>query len=145
MEAVMAEGLGQVADRDERGRFVPGQSGNPAGKRPGTQNRATVLRTALDAADGPAMARVIIDKAVAGDVVTARFCLDRLEPRPRSRAITIDLPEGSRASDIVGGLRCDRPGDDGRRDHAGRGGAGDACARRQAQGDRGGMAREGAG
>jgi len=101
MEAVMAEGLGQVADRDERGRFVPGQSGNPAGKRPGTQNRATVLRTALDAADGPAMARVIIDKAVAGDVVTARFCLDRLEPRPRSRAITIDLPEGSRASDIV--------------------------------------------
>jgi len=80
---------------------VPGQSGNPAGKVPGTRNRATLLRAALDSEDGPAMARVIIDKAVAGDVVTARFCLDRLEPRPRSRAITIDLPEGTRAGDLV--------------------------------------------
>ncbi len=97
----MTQGLGQASARDERGRFVPGQSGNPAGKVPGTRNRATLLRAALDSEDGPAMARVIIDKAVAGDVVTARFCLDRLEPRPRSRAITIDLPEGRRVSDIV--------------------------------------------
>ncbi len=97
----MGDGLEQVSVRDERGRFVPGQSGNPAGKLPGTRNRATLLRAALDGEDGPAMARVIIDKAVAGDVVTARFCLDRLEPRPRSRAITIDLPEGARACDVL--------------------------------------------
>src|SRR5216684_1803048 len=92
----MTEGLEQASARDERGRFLPGQSGNPAGKVPGTRNRA-----ALDSEDGPAMARVIIDKAIAGDVVTARFCVDRLEPRPRSRAIAIDLPEGTRVSDIV--------------------------------------------
>src|SRR5713226_7361780 len=101
VEAAMTQGLGQASARDERGRFVPGQSGNPAGKVPGTRNRATLLRAALDSEDGPAMARVIIDKAVAGDVVTARFCLDRLEPRPRSRAITIDLPEDSRAHDVL--------------------------------------------
>ena len=47
------------------------------------------------------MARVIIDKALAGDVVTARFCLDRLEPRPRGRAISIELPEGARMRDVV--------------------------------------------
>jgi hypothetical protein len=47
------------------------------------------------------MARIVIDKALAGDVVTARFCLDRLEPRPRGRTIAIDLPEGARASDVV--------------------------------------------
>ncbi len=97
----MVGGSEQASARDERGRFVPGQSGNPAGKVPGTRNRATLLRAALDSEDGPAMARVIIDKAVAGDVVTARFCLDRLEPRPRSRAITIDLPEDSRAHDVL--------------------------------------------
>jgi len=91
----------QCSARDERGRFVPGISGNPAGKAPGTRNRATMLRTALDSDEGPAMARIVIDKALAGDVVTAKFCLDRLEPKPRNRAIEIDLPEGARARDLV--------------------------------------------
>src|SRR6266851_6812448 len=101
MESVMTEGLERRSMRDERGRFVPGHSGNPAGKVPGTRNRATLLRAALDSDEGPAMARVVIDKAVGGDVVTARFCLDRLEPRPRGRAIAIELPEGAKASDVV--------------------------------------------
>src|SRR6266446_8673441 len=101
METVMAEGLKQGSERDARGRFVPGQAGNPAGKLPGTCNRATLLKAALDSEDGPAMARIVIDKALAGDVVTARFCLDRLEPRPRGRAIAIDLPEGARMRDVV--------------------------------------------
>ena len=97
----MADGLEQGSWRDERGRFVAGQSGNPAGKAPGTRNRATLLRAALDGPDGPAMARVVIDKALGGDVVTARFVLDRLEPRPRSRPVEIDLPEGVRARDVL--------------------------------------------
>src|SRR5713226_4956443 len=101
METVMTQGLEQASARDERGRFAPGQSGNPAGKAPGTRNRATLLRAALDSEDGPAMARIVIDKALAGDVVTARFCLDRLEPRPRGRAIAINLPAGAKASDLV--------------------------------------------
>src|SRR6266436_505918 len=100
-EAIMAKGSGQAAMRDERGWFVPGRSGNPAGKVPGTRNRATLLRAALDSDEGPAMARVVIDQALAGDVVTARFCLDRLEPKPRSRAIAIDLPEGTRVGDLL--------------------------------------------
>jgi hypothetical protein len=33
------------------------------------------------------MARIVIDKALSGDVVTARFCLGRLEPRSRGRAV----------------------------------------------------------
>src|SRR6266851_2597909 len=95
--AAMMAGSLQGSMRDARGRFVPGQSGNPMGKVPGTRNRATLLRAALDSEEGPAMARIVIDKALTGDVVTARFCLDRLEPRPRGRAIAIDLPAGTRA------------------------------------------------
>jgi hypothetical protein len=60
-----------------------------------------LLCAALDSEEGPAMARIVIDKALAGDVVTARFCLDRLEPRPRGRMIAIELPEGARARDVV--------------------------------------------
>jgi hypothetical protein len=101
MEAAMTVGSEQSRVRDGRGRFVPGQSGNPAGKLPGTRNLATLLKAVLDSEEGPAMARIVIDKALSGDVVTARFCLDRLEPRPRGRAIAIDLPDGARASDVV--------------------------------------------
>jgi hypothetical protein len=101
MESAMTEGFEEVLGRDERGRFVPGQSGNPLGKAPGTRNRATLLRAALDGEEGPALARIIIDKALAGDVVTARFVIGRLEPKPRDRGIELDLPEGSRARDIV--------------------------------------------
>src|SRR5258708_27304383 len=97
----MMEGSVQGSGRDARGRFVPGQSGNPGGKLPGTCNRATLLKAALESDEGPAMARIVIDKALSGDVVTARFCLDRLEPRPRGRTIAIELPEGTKASDVV--------------------------------------------
>jgi hypothetical protein len=77
------EGINQTAMRDAYGRFMPGNSGNPAGKKPGTRNRATVLREALAEGEDIATARIIIDKALAGDAVAARFIVDRLTPRPR--------------------------------------------------------------
>ncbi len=78
--------------RDANGRFIPGQSGNPAGKRPGTRNRATVLREALRDGEEAATARIVIDKALSGNQVAARFVVDRLMPRPRGRTIELDLP-----------------------------------------------------
>jgi hypothetical protein len=83
-----------IVERDAKGRFAPGCSGNPAGKRPGTRNRATLLAAALEEGEGEAMARIVIDKALAGDATAARFCIDRLCPRPRGRAISLELPEG---------------------------------------------------
>jgi hypothetical protein len=76
-------------------------SGNPAGKRPGTRNCKTVLAEALRDGEDTAVARVVIDKALAGDTVAARFLLGLLSPKPRGRAITLDLPEGARAGDVV--------------------------------------------
>ncbi len=45
--------------RDASGRFIPGQSGNPVGKKPGTRNRATVLREALRDGEDVAAARIV--------------------------------------------------------------------------------------
>jgi hypothetical protein len=87
--------------RDASGRFLPGQSGNPAGKRPGTRNRATLIREAFAEGEEMVMARIVIDKAKAGDTVSARFLLGLLCPRPRGRAITLELPDGMRAGDTV--------------------------------------------
>jgi hypothetical protein len=95
------DGLAQGAIRDANGRFVPGRSGNPAGKKPGTRNRATVLRAALSDGEDKAAARIVIDKALAGDAVAARFIVDRLTPRPRGREIQLDLPAGAKASDVL--------------------------------------------
>jgi hypothetical protein len=94
-------GLGLGSGRDAAGRFVVGKSGNPAGKLPGTRNRKTVLAEALRDGEDTAVARVVIDKALAGDGVAARFCLGLLSPRPRGRAIELDLPDGTRPGDVV--------------------------------------------
>jgi hypothetical protein len=99
-EEIMGETC-EAPRRDFRGRFVPGQSGNPAGKQPGTRNRATMLREALADGEDATVARIVIDKALAGDAVAARFIVDRLTPRPRGREIELDLPEGSSAADIL--------------------------------------------
>src|ERR1700730_1589251 len=95
------DGINQTAMRDAHGRFVPGNSGNPTGKKPGTRNRATVLREALAEGEDIAAARIVIDKALAGDVVAARFVVDRLTPRPRGRSIALDLPGGETAGDVL--------------------------------------------
>jgi len=87
--------------RDAAGRFLPGQSGNPAGKLPGTRNRATLIRAAFAEGEEMVVARAVIDKAKDGDAVSARFLLGLLCPRPRDRAITLDLPDGMSAGDTV--------------------------------------------
>ncbi len=93
--------LDKSSPRDANGRFLPGQSGNPTGKKPGTRNHATLLREALNEGEDRTAARIVIDKALAGNLVAARFVVDRLMPRPRSRAIELDLPDGAGAGDIV--------------------------------------------
>jgi hypothetical protein len=92
---------GPASERDSAGRFVPGRSGNPAGKKPGTRNRKTVLAEALRDGEDITVARVVIDKALAGDAVAARFCLGLLSPKPRGRPIVLDLPEEAGAGDIL--------------------------------------------
>ena len=87
--------------RDSAGRFLPGQSGNPLGKAPGTRNHASRLRELMAEGEDRIIGRVLIDKAKSGDAVAARFVIAHLMPRPRSRAIELDLPESTWAGDIV--------------------------------------------
>jgi hypothetical protein len=66
-----------------------------------TPNRATMLAAALADHESRRIARVVIDKALAGDAVAARFVIGHLTPRPRGRPIALDMPDGARAGDIV--------------------------------------------
>src|SRR5271163_865990 len=79
--------------RDGRGRFQPGCSGNPAGKRPGTLNHATVLKRQMAEGDEEQFARQILDRARQGEWRALRFVWERLDPKPRQRSLELDLPQ----------------------------------------------------
>jgi hypothetical protein len=70
--------------------FQPGQSGNPAGKKPGTKNRKTILLQELEK-DGSALAAAIKTAALAGDASAMSLWLTRLEPALRSRGKTVEI------------------------------------------------------
>ena len=80
--------------------FKKGQSGNPRGKKPGTRNKATLAALELLEADLKAITRVCIDKAKGGDLGACKLILERLIPRNRERAIDLQFPELTRATEV---------------------------------------------
>ncbi len=81
--------------------FQRGQSGNPAGKVPGTRNRTTLAVEALLEGEAEALSRKAIDLALAGDTVALRLCLERIAPVRKGRAITLDLGPVKTAQDLA--------------------------------------------
>jgi len=88
-------------ERDERGRFLkgvsgnpegrfkPGQCGNPAGRPPGTRNKATETAELLLEGEAEALTRKAVEKALEGDPMALRLCLDRLIPPRRGRKVQL--------------------------------------------------------
>jgi len=68
-------------DRDERGRFLPGNSGGPG--RPSTvhEHRAAMVQ-AVTPEDIAAIMRQLVRQAVEGDVQAAKIILERFFGRP---------------------------------------------------------------
>ena len=76
-------------------KWKKGQSGNPAGKKPGTRHRATLAIEQLLDGEGEALTRKAIELALDGDMSALKLCLDRICPPRKSRPINIDLPDVS--------------------------------------------------
>jgi hypothetical protein len=72
-----------------------GQSGNPAGKKPGTRHRATLAVEKLLDGEGEELTRKAIELAKDGDLTALKLCLERICPPRKSRPINIDLPDVS--------------------------------------------------
>ena len=75
--------------------WKPGQSGNPAGRPPGTGEVAK-LRAAI-AASVPAILKNLTTAALAGDVQAAKLLLERVLPalKPAEQAQAVSIPEGT--------------------------------------------------
>lgn len=74
------------------GQFSKGTSGNPAGRPPGSRNKATLMMEAMLEGEGEQLTRKLIDLASGGDIVALRLCLERLIPPRKDRSICLDLP-----------------------------------------------------
>lgn len=86
--------------------WAPGQSGNPRGRPAGSRNRKNVIADEF-AKEGSAVARVVMDAALAGDMQAANLVLQRLSPPLRARAekvtfeLTPDAPLTTQAQQIM--------------------------------------------
>lgn len=81
--------------------FKPGQSGNPAGKKPGTRHKATRLAESLLDSQVKELVEKCVEMALGGDGQAMKVCMDRLLPPRKDRPIKIDLPEIKTTADIV--------------------------------------------
>lgn len=72
--------------------WQPGQSGNPKGRPIGSRNKKNVIAEEFEK-DGSAVARVVMNAALEGDMQAANMVLQRLSPPLRARAekVTFEL------------------------------------------------------
>ena len=80
--------------------FEKGRSGNPAGRRRGSRNRATLAAAVLLEGESEALTRKAVELALAGDPVALRLCIERILPVCRERAVRFALPAIEGANDV---------------------------------------------
>lgn len=86
--------------------WAPGQSGNPRGRPAGSRNRKNVIAGEL-AKEGSAVARVVMDAALGGDMQACNMVLQRLSPPLRARAekvtfeLSRDAPLATQAQQVL--------------------------------------------
>jgi hypothetical protein len=100
--APASEAAPPAKSRSNAGKFVPGRSANPAGKRKGTKNRRTIIAEKLLAnIDVPGILAKMERQAKKGDHAAAKLILDRTIPVRRGMPIAIKLPAIRTAADCV--------------------------------------------
>ncbi len=73
--------------RGRRRLFQPGQSGNPAGGRRGSRNKATLAAATLLDGEALGLTRRAVEAALAGDMLAMKLCLERVLPRCHERPV----------------------------------------------------------
>jgi hypothetical protein len=103
----MADGVSPKPPGRARGRpFEKGRSGNPAGRRTGSQNKATSAAAALLEGESEALTRKAVELALVGDPTAMRLCLERILAPCRERTVKFELPPIESAGDIAAAMKA---------------------------------------
>ena len=81
--------------RNTDGKFTDGNSGRPRGSR----NKATIAIESLLEGQSEALTQAAISKALNGDSVALRLCLDRIAPPMKDKPVIFPLPQMQDAMD----------------------------------------------
>ena len=81
--------------RNTAGQFSKGNSGRPRGSR----NRATLAIESLSQGQAEALTQTAVTKALEGDSVALRLCMDRIAPTPKDQPVSFSLSKIKNAPD----------------------------------------------
>src|ERR1051325_26293 len=85
-------------------KFQPGQSGNPAGRPPGSLNKKTLAAQAAFEEKAQEIVDNVIERARNGDLRAERLVMERMVPTGRNRRFAIALPVIKTADDAEAAL-----------------------------------------
>jgi hypothetical protein len=83
--------------RNTAGHFSAGNSGRPRGSR----IKATLAIEGLLEGQAEALTQTAIKKALEGDSIALRLCMDRIAPPPKDAVVTFSMPTMSNALDAA--------------------------------------------
>ena len=81
--------------RNTAGKFTSGNSGRPTGAR----NKKTLAIKSLLEGQAEALTQTAISKALDGDSMALRLCMERIVPAPKDIPVSFTLPEMNTALD----------------------------------------------
>ena len=81
--------------RNTAGQFSAGNSGRPRGSR----NKATIAIESLLQGQAEELTQIAIKKALEGDTVALRLCMDRIAPAPKDHPVLFSIPKMNNAMD----------------------------------------------
>ena len=81
--------------RNTAGKFTSGNSGRPKG----TRNKKTLAIESLLEGQAEALTQTAISKALDGDSMALRLCMERIVPAPKDNPVVFALPQMSNALD----------------------------------------------
>ena len=75
--------------RNTAGQFAAGNTGRPKGSR----NKATIAIESLLQGQAEALTQTAITRALGGDSVALRLCMERIAPVPKDQPVSFSLPK----------------------------------------------------
>lgn len=81
--------------RNKAGQFSAGNSGRPKG----SHNKATIAIENLLQGQAEALTQTAVTKALAGDSVALRLCMERIAPAPKDQPVSFSLTQMHNALD----------------------------------------------